>query len=114
MCTSKIVFVKSSVEVPCVESPVWTYSGILLCEGGDIELIEVLSAHKIQNFRTKNEKCKLLNSTAITRGYAGRDLQEGTSDGSFFSKSSFKIQSMVKDLLLVLVKKKRKMELKLS
>ena len=62
-------------------------------------LIEVKPAHKIQNFRTKNETCKFLNSTAIASGYAGRDPQGGTSDGSFFSKSSFKIQSMVKVLL---------------
>ena len=33
--------------------------------------------------------CKVLNSTAIASGYAGRDPQEGTSDGSFFSKFSF-------------------------
>ena len=62
-------------------------------------LIEVKPAQKIQNFRTKNEKCKLLNSTTIASGYAGCDPQKGTSDGSFFSKSSFKIQRMVKILL---------------
>jgi len=49
-----------------------------------------------------------LNSTAIASSYAGRDPQEGTSDGNFFSKFSFKIQREVKILLLVLVKKKRK------
>ena len=48
----------------------------------------------------------MLNSTAIASGYAGRDPQRGTSDGSFFSKLSFKLQSIVKDLLLVLEKKK--------
>ena len=60
------------------------------------ELIEVEPAHKILNFRTKNEKCKLLNSTVIASGYVGRDPQRGTSDGSLFSKFSFKIQRMVK------------------
>ena len=44
----------------------------------------------------------MLNSTAIASGYAGRDPQGGTSDGSFFSKFSIKLYSMVKDLLLVL------------
>ena len=52
----------------------------------------------------------MLNSIAIASGYAGRDLQGGTSDGSLFSKFSFRLQRMVKDLLLVL-KKKRKMSL---
>ena len=33
--------------------------------------------------------CKVLNSTAIASGYAGRDPQGGTSDGSLFSKFSF-------------------------
>jgi len=45
---------------------------------------------------------QILNSTTIASGYAGRVPQGGTSDGSFFSKLSFKLQSMVKDLLLVL------------
>jgi len=54
----------------------------------------------------------VLNSTAIASDYAGRDPQGGTSDGSFFSKFSFKIQMIVKILLLVLVKKKRKIRLK--
>ena len=49
----------------------------------------------------------MLNSIAIASGYAGRDPQGGTSDGSFFSKFSFRLQRMIKDLLLVL-KKKRK------
>ena len=49
----------------------------------------------------------MLNSTTIASGYAGRNPQEGTSDGSFFCKFSFKLQSMVKDLLLVLEKKKK-------
>ena len=66
--------------------------------------------YRILDFKIK--ECKLLNSTAIASGYAGRDPQGGTSDGSFFSKFSFKIQMMVKILLLVLVKKKRKIRLK--
>ena len=33
--------------------------------------------------------CKVLNSTAIASGYAGRDPQGETSDGSFFNKFSF-------------------------
>ena len=41
-------------------------------------VIEVEPAHKIQNFRTKNEKCKLPNSTTIASGYASRDPQGGT------------------------------------
>jgi len=45
---------------------------------------------------------QVLNTTAIASGYAGRDPQGGTSHGSFFSKFSFKLNSMVKDLLLVL------------
>ena len=77
-------------------------------------LIEVEPAHKIQNFRTKNEKCKLLNSTTIASGYAGRDPQGGTSDGSFFSKFSFRLQSMVKVLFSSLKEKKGKFELKLN
>ena len=42
------------------------------------------------------------NATVIASGYAGRDPQGETSDGSFFSKFSFKLHRMVKDLLLVL------------
>ena len=53
---------------------------------------------------------QVLNTTAIASGYASRDPQGGTSDGSFFSKFSFKIQRMAKILLLVLVKKKRKIK----
>ena len=51
--------------------------------------------------------CKVLNSTAITSGYAGRDPQGGTSDGSFFSKLAFRLQRMVKVLLLVLKRKEK-------
>ena len=49
----------------------------------------------------------MLNSSAIASGYAGRDPQGGTSDGNFFCKFSFKLQKMVKVLLLVLEKKKK-------
>ena len=49
-------------------------------------VIEILPAHKIKNFRFRIEMCKVLNSTAIASGFAGRDLQGGTSDGSFFIK----------------------------
>ena len=45
---------------------------------------------------------QVLNTAAIVSDYASRDPQGGTSDESFFSKFSFKLQSMVKDLLLVL------------
>jgi len=50
---------------------------------------------------------QVINSTAIESGYAGRDPQGGTSDGSLFNMFSFDLQSMVKDLLLVLEKKKK-------
>ena len=53
------------------------------------------------------------NTTAIASGYAGRDPQGGTSDGSLYSKFSFMLQNMVKYLLLVLLKENEK-ELKLS
>ena len=52
-------------------------------------MIEVFLHTRIQNFRSKNKMCKVLNSTAIASGYAGRDQQGGTSDGSLFSKFSF-------------------------
>jgi len=51
---------------------------------------------------------QVLNTTAIASGYAGRDPQGGTSDGSFFSKLSSRLQKMVKDLLLVLKRKMKK------
>jgi len=41
------------------------------------------------------------NTTAIASDYAGRDPQGGISNGSFFSKFSFRLQRMVKVLLLV-------------
>ena len=50
---------------------------------------------------------QVLNTTAIASGYAGRDPQGGTSDESFFSKFSFRLQRIVKDLLLVLYKKRK-------
>ena len=50
---------------------------------------------------------QVLNSTAIASGYAGCDPQGGTSDGSFFSEISFKLQRIVKVPLLVLEKKKK-------
>ena len=49
---------------------------------------------------------QVLNTTAITSGYAGRDPQEGTSDGNV-CKFSFKLQKIVKVLLLVLEEKKK-------
>ena len=51
---------------------------------------------------------QVLNTTEIASGYAGRDPQGGTSNRSFFSKLSFKLHSMVKDLLLVLKRKMKK------
>ena len=50
----------------------------------------------------------MLNSTAIASGYAGRDPQGGTSDGSFFSKFSFMLQLVINILILVLKKKREK------
>ena len=47
---------------------------------------------------------QVLNTTAMASGYAGRDPQEGTSNGSV-CKCSFKLQKMVKVFLLVLKKK---------
>jgi len=66
-------------------------------------VIELKPAHtKYGISELKNKECKVLNTTAIISGYAGRDPQGETSNGRFFSKFSFKLQSMVKDLLLVL------------
>ena len=42
---------------------------------------------------------QVLNTTAIASGYTGRDPQRETSDGSFFSKFSFNLHSIVKDRL---------------
>ena len=52
-------------------------------------MIEVYlhTKYSISDFKIK--ECKLLNSTAIANGYAGRDPQGGTSDGSFSSKIQF-------------------------
>ena len=36
---------------------------------------------------------QVFNATVIASGYGGRDPQGGTSDGSFFSRYSFKLQS---------------------
>ena len=35
----------------------------------------------------KNKECKVLNTTAIASGYAGRDPQGEASDGSFLINS---------------------------
>ena len=51
---------------------------------------------------------QVLNTTSIASGYAGHDPQGGTSDGSFFSKFFFRLQRIVKILLLVLKKKREK------
>ena len=64
---------------------------------------------KYRILELKNKDCKILNATAITSGYAGRDPQGETSDGSFFSKFSFMLQLMVK-ILLKLLKRKEKNE----
>ena len=67
---------------------------------------------QIQNFRTKNEKCKLLNSTAIASDYAGRDPQGGTSDGSFLVSSLLGYKVWLK--FFSSLKEKGKIELKLN
>ena len=58
-------------------------------------VIEVLPAHKNIAFQNLENRGQVLNTTAIVSGYAGHDPQGGTSDGSFLSKFSFKIQRMV-------------------
>jgi len=40
------------------------------------------SCKKIQSLEMKIKKCNVLNTTAITSGYVGRDPQGGTCDGS--------------------------------
>ena len=65
-------------------------------------LIAVLPAHKNTKFQNLKIDVQVLNTIAIASGYGGRDPQEGTSVEALFSKFSFKLQSMVKDLLLVL------------
>ena len=57
-------------------------------------------AHKNIKFQNLRIECGMYSILASF--YVGRDPQGGTSDGSFFNKFSFKLQSMVKDLLLVL------------
>ena len=49
----------------------------------DPRLIEVLPAQKYRISELLKQQCKVLNSTAIASGYAGRDPQGGTSDRSF-------------------------------
>ena len=48
----------------------------------------------------KNKECKVLNTTAIASGYANRDPQGGTSDGSFLVSSLSSLE-MVKVLLIL-------------
>ena len=48
---------------------------------------------------------QVLNTITIASGYAGRDPQGGTNDGSSFDKFSFMLQSMVKILLKFLKRK---------
>ena len=50
----------------------------------------------------------MLNSTTITSGYAGRDPQGATSDGSFLVSSLLGYKEWLKILLLVLKKKREK------
>ena len=45
-------------------------------------LIELKPAQKYRILDFKIKDCKLLNSTAIASGYAGRDPQGGTNDRS--------------------------------
>ena len=62
-------------------------------EGGWLRL----NLHTNTKFQDLKQLCKVLNSTAIASGYAGRDPQGGTSDGSFLSKFSFMLPLMVKN-----------------
>ena len=48
----------------------------------------------------------MLNSTAIASGYAGRDPQGGTSDGSLFSKFSLFLFIMIFTMIFTMKKKK--------
>jgi len=51
-----------------------------------LSLVVWLSSNlRIENdsLEIKIKTCKVLNATAIASGYAGRDPQGGTSDGSF-------------------------------
>ena len=65
----------------------------------------------ISDFKIK--ECKLLNSTAIASGYAGRNPQGGTSDGSFLVSSLLGYKIWLKFFFSSL-KEKGKMELKLN
>ena len=53
-------------------------------------LIEVLPAHKIKMLDWEVKVCEVLNTIRGSKGYAGRDPQGGTSDGSFVNKLSLK------------------------
>ena len=52
----------------------------------------------------------VLNSTAIASGYAGRDPQGGTSDGSLFSKFSFFLFIMIVTMIFTMKKSGRDWE----
>ena len=51
-------------------------------------LIEILHAHKINNIRFRTSCAKFSIRIRGSNGYAGRDPQGGTSDGSFVNKLS--------------------------
>ena len=70
-------------------------------------MIEFLPAHKNTEFQNFITVVQVLNTTAIASSYAGHDPQGGISDERFFCKFSFKLQRIVKVLLLVLEKKKK-------
>ena len=53
---------------------------------------------------------QVLNTTAIVSGYAGRDPQGGTSDGSFLVSTLLSYIQWLK-ILFSSLKEKRKMEL---
>ena len=50
-------------------------------------MIELEPAHKNTEFQNFKIEVQVLNSTATASGYAGRDPQGGTSDGSFLVSS---------------------------
>ena len=68
-------------------------------------MIEFRPAHR--KYRISEIECKVLNTIAIASGYAGRDPQGGTSDGSFL-QVFFSSLGMVKVLLLVIEKKMKR------
>ena len=53
-------------------------------------LIEFLPAHKINNIRFRTSCARFSIRIRGSSGYAGRDPQGGTSDGSFVNKLSLK------------------------